>query len=180
MSPEVAEIVHDAVKIGLGAVIGGGFTIWATNLASKRRREEDLVAKRRDHILDITKRFSRLHTLFTDHWSSKISALIFEHDESEDAKTLKEWIEEELFEREPEIYEGLTELHELEAEVCLLGAPDIAEVLERYRYAVTGVGDLPEVAEVTQKEAILELQQKSIMEARATFVVHLMAFYKSG
>ena len=170
-------IAHDAVKIGLGAAIGGGFTLLTTNLASKRKREENLVDTRRERLLEITKRFSRLHTLFTNQWASQITAFALEHDEAEGAQQLNELIEEELFENQPVIYKGICDLHELEAELCLLGAPSIADMLEQYRFLATSLGEYPEEAKTTDKEAVMDFQQKALVKARTDFMINLMAFF---
>ena len=180
MNPELWPIIHDAVKIGLGGLIGGGFSLGVMLLNSKRVASENLADKRRDHLRELTRRFSVLHTIFFERFSS-LSALIDPDlaetcapEEDEEFKKLFQEVQEEWeMEGETKFLRGLLELHELEAELCLLGAPDISETMEAYRNSVTWATDYESGESLTGREAV-------IMGSRAKLMVQLMQFYKEG
>lgn len=173
-------IIHDAVKIGLGAFIGGVFAIIGTHFASRRRIREDLISKRRDHLIEMTREFSRLHTMFTDQWSHRISAIAFEKEPDASARDLVLAIEEALLEREPEIYEGLLALHELEAQLCVIGYPLLSHLVEQYRFSATEIGSLSSDGDAEQREQALEAHQNSLMQARANILAVMTMSYQEG
>ena len=75
MANEWIPVVSDAVKIGLGAIIGGGFSLFSAWFASNRKLRESQVADRRQQLREITAEISRIHTLFI-HKSTTISATL--------------------------------------------------------------------------------------------------------
>ena len=180
MDTELWAIIHDAVKIGLGALIGGGFSVGVMLLNTNRVASENLASKRRDHLRELTRRFSVLHTIFFKRFSS-LSALLDPDlaestapEEDEEFKKLFAEVQEEWeMEGETEFLRGLLELHELEAELCLLGAPEISETMEAYRNAVTWATDY-------ESGDSLDGRESAIISSRAKLMVQLMKFYKEG
>ena len=180
MSPEWFPIIHDAVKIGLGALIGGTFSLWTSRITSRHRNKEDLTSKRRERLVELSRELAQLHTLFVAQWATTIGSLSIKGQRSKGAKALMNILEEELFEREPEIYNALLKLHEVEAEMSLIGAFFISDAIEQYRFAVVGLHDFPEKARTEDQEVVLKFQHSHVTQKRMDVMMLMMRFYELG
>lgn len=105
MANEWIPVVNDVVKIGLGAIIGGGFSLFAAWFASNRKLRESQVTDNRQQLREITAEISRIQTLFSYNSSTIASALQLNDFRTKGAKALRSTIEEHLMELSPEILE---------------------------------------------------------------------------
>ena len=56
------DIINDAVKIGLGALVGGGFSILVATISSSKRREEEMLKDRRERLYQISQEFIEIES----------------------------------------------------------------------------------------------------------------------
>ena len=80
----------------------------------------------------------------------------------------------------PEIESALHKLHELEAQLCLMGFEPISAHLEAYRFALTGITQLDDVTTTADKALSCDAYQKQIMEARLLTLQTLADAYKNA
>jgi DNA repair ATPase RecN len=180
MPNEWIPVVSDAVKIGLGAIIGGGFSLFAAWFSSNRKLRESQVTDRRQQLREITAEMSRIHTLFLHNSSSIAAALQLNDSRTKSAKALRDAIEEHLMELSPEIESALHKLHELEAQLCLMGFEPVSAHVEAYRFALTGITELDDDATTADKALFCDAYQKHIMEARLLTLRTLANAYKNA
>lgn len=178
MANEWIPVVSDAVKIGLGAIIGGGFSLMAAWFASNRKLRESQVTDRRQQLREITAEISRIHTLFVHNSSTIAATLQLNDSRTKSAKVLRNAIEEHLMELSPEVENALHKLHELEAQLCLIGFESVSAIVEAYRFALTGITDLDDDATTADKALFCDEYQKHIMGARLLTLRALAAAYK--
>lgn len=63
-------VLDDAVKIGLGALIGGTTSLLALKLTNAHARETRYFEKKREHLLEVFTDISRITIVFNTYWAS--------------------------------------------------------------------------------------------------------------
>lgn len=163
------EVASDAVKIGLGAIIGGVFALLASRMAHQQKLTEEYSRRRRDILEKLAERFDYIAQVGIQR-AAHLSALC-------SVKPLK--TREEIAKMVAEAEGGkdstmdyLIELHSIEAKLALLAFSHISEVLEEYRMLFTSLD--PAVVPKT-KEAEGYAVLETALHARRTIIVTLMA-----
>jgi len=133
------DVCDSAIKIGLGALIGGGFTLASTLFSSRRKLAEALTTDKRAQMLKISDEICEIHTMFLDHASTLAAFLPAFELKGKSHKAIREIVEQHLFEQSPELQRAMFRLHEIEARLCVLGFEPIAAVLEDYRIRLTDI-----------------------------------------
>jgi DNA repair ATPase RecN len=180
MTNEWIPVISDAVKIGLGAIIGGGFSLMSAWFVSNRKLRESQVTDRRQQLREITAELSRIHTLFLHNSSTLAAALPLNDSRTKSAKALRDAIEEHLMELSPEVESALHKLHELEAQLCLMGFESVSALVEAYRFALTSITNLDDSATTADKALFCDAYETQIMEARLITLRTLADAYKNA
>ena len=110
-------VVDSAVKIGLGALIGGGFAIWTIRL---NQRHDDVKAQRERRstlLLEAQLEVSRFAGLVSSYWAS-VRNTVYIRDKGEVITPL---MRSGLKAQEQKVFEALAELSTAPGKVLLIG-----------------------------------------------------------
>ena len=119
------DVADDAVKVGLGALIGGAVSLWATRMARSNEREKQLLERRlallQDAQLDISKFVAAVSTF----WANiRNAAFMRDTNEALSAKDKKE-----LHENEQAVFALFAEMSAPRGTLLLLGKQEAAGAL---------------------------------------------------
>lgn len=122
------DIIDTAVKIGLGALIGGGVTLLQSTITHRRELEKDLVRRRMDWLQEIVVDFAKAHRKFVDYFvaTNKLSQVIKQGTLSTDKEGQK------LFETIESSKDMAYDLKLVEARLRLLGEDEAADIVAEY------------------------------------------------
>jgi hypothetical protein len=131
-----ATVADDAVKIGLGALIGGMFTLIGTILSSRRRLRETLAVDCREQLRDIADKFTTAAKTVFD-----ISFPLFAETDrlAQDSNVSKEKfieLKERATTAGSSLGPQLDALDQLEARLQVLGLRESASSVSKYREQV--------------------------------------------
>lgn len=132
------EIASDAVKIGLGAVIGGLFAFFTANQSHKHRKQEEYSKRRRDQLEKISESFDKV-SCYALEFVSAILAVSGARLPKKAKESLLIDSGHDPIESHEIFMTHLTDLHSIEARLALLALPHIAEEVESYRHALSNV-----------------------------------------
>ena len=124
-----AQVASDAVKIGLGALVGGGFGVWLALLNNRQQVARDFYARKRQILEDVVTQFDKFFkdlTLFvTNLRNASYVKQSGEQVTQEDRKEL-EALEKKLF-------TSFTILASVSSRLLLLGEPGCNTAVEQVR-----------------------------------------------
>lgn len=63
---KLVEVADTAVKIGLGALIAGAFTLWGMNARHRHELSKELSRRRQDTLEDVSKHFEAFHSIINE------------------------------------------------------------------------------------------------------------------
>ncbi len=121
-------VADNAVKIGLGALIGGGLTILGTWQSHKLRRLSELEKEKREKLEKILKDFESFNSIFNKYWSD-LAVLI---DKKEDNKRITDKELESLNELRSNLYESFSIFNSCRAMLLLIGADNIEKKMTAF------------------------------------------------
>ncbi len=178
MKTEFIPVVHDAVKIGLGALIGGVFALLGTWLASKRKLHERVVERRQDSLEEIATDLEHIHAIVIDKSSVLSAAEITEQDSNPDA--VRHIMESEQDRTSDSFEQALYDLHTIEARLCLLGHESTSAMVEKYRTHISLILDLEDTLEREEGPVLEDVRafQQQAMTMRLDIVRALANAYK--
>jgi hypothetical protein len=149
-----AEVASDAVKIGLGALIGGAFGLYGMIKTHRLQLNAEYARRRRDGLERVATEFDKVAISGMNQAAAYVaySETLLEEEVSDEV--IKAFAEDLV--RNKPLGKCLEELHTLEAKTALLGYPEIAEELETYRHALTTLNlkeaaSLQNVTDMTDK-----------------------------
>ncbi len=174
---KILDIVADTVKIGLGALIGGTFAIWTQKLSSKDRLRESFVLSRRERLTEISREFARIHNMILHNWISEHGAGEVTQSE-EEKQALLEIMQEANDCTDMDAAGATARLHELEAEMCLLGAPELAQLMENYRIELTELVSDEDKSPEAYKAKFAKFE-KEVMPQRTNILLLMSILYRS-
>jgi hypothetical protein len=162
------DIASDSVKIGLGALIAGLFTLLGGAKTHRQKLDEEYSRRRRDSLEKLSSDFDRIALTGMERLSNW--AAIHQIGDSKEGKNLAAAVESELM-TDATMLKCLYELHSIEARLALLGFPHIAEAVEAYRIIFTDV-DPDENQNPAELQRFQELETK--LHSQRTMVITLM------
>jgi hypothetical protein len=130
MPNEWIPVVSDAVKIGLGAVVGGVFAIGGAIKAHRLKQSEEYTRRCRDGLQQISQEFDAIAIVGT----ARVAALIviYESYKDDGSGYLYSAIDKELGDAYP-LTRCVKDLHSIETRLALYSFPEIAKAIEVYR-----------------------------------------------
>ena len=128
MPNEWIPVVSDAVKIGLGAVIGGVFTLIGSITAHRLKSSGEHSQRRREALYQAAQEFDPIAITGL----ARASALTTYYETADDTRDLYSEMETELVKaRSPA--QCLKELHSIETRMALFSFSTLAKAIEAYR-----------------------------------------------
>lgn len=126
------EVASDAVKIGLGAVIGLASALMTTYISNRNKKDESFTDRKRnllEHVMPI------YEVLSLDAMEEAVAAMKgFDHGEEEPEKAIDVDIGIYDFESSKDLILRMTrQFNELESKVSLLGLTDLANMIDTQR-----------------------------------------------
>jgi hypothetical protein len=122
-------VADTAVKVGLGALIGGGISIVASYLSQERDRLKDYNNKKRDQLLEIALRLNKFNRAFGLYWAT-VSNAIFKKRERKEPLSRKD--RAVLREQEAALFETFALLTECKTSLLLLGYKQSCSHLDEF------------------------------------------------
>ena len=165
------EVVSDAVKIGLGALIGGIFAFVTARQAHKIRLNEEYSRRRRDQLEKISETFERVSRFVTDHVAT-LNAVADIRASKKQKEALLSVSGHHPIDHHEALMDALNEIHSIEARLALLALHHISEEIEKYRMMFTTASLEEEAGK--ESEALREELLASIHKQR-TIIFTLMA-----
>jgi hypothetical protein len=126
--PTALEILDSAIKIGLGAVIGGVTTYWTTKLNFFREIEKGRIIRRRE----VFEAVNDHCTLFTHALRSYWALMADWCDSNNQPADARAKLRVEAEKAGKKLYEAFHELTSAEGKLLLLGLPDVRSQLRDY------------------------------------------------
>ena len=69
------DIIDDSLKIGLGALIGAGSTLWLTKINNMNQRSSAYIDKRRELILKVVEVIDNFNSATSIYWANLFNAV---------------------------------------------------------------------------------------------------------
>jgi hypothetical protein len=154
------DVIDDAVKIGLGALIGGGFA-W---LLAKQKYSQDVNKEDRKYSQEIAKE-DRAHR------KAALEQLAVEFEQ------IHEDIWVHALPGIDKLHSGFQKLHAIEAKLMLFKLNPCAEVIDKYRLDVSNVITVGSTMSLPEFEAKLAESRDSAAAKRVEFFKQMAAAY---
>src|SRR5579883_689336 len=125
------EVASDAVKIGLGAIIGGLLALISARQTHRHRVAEEYSRRRRDHLEKVMAEFDTISLSIMSH-----AVAIYKESKGDPKidEALKK-VQENRVTTGKSLEESQRELNPLEARVALMGFDQTAKSIEAFRVA---------------------------------------------
>jgi len=122
------DVLDDAVKIGLWAIISGVATCWLTRAKHDKSVEKERAQRRRDLLEIVAEQVARFDQFALACWEKVANWLAF----TPAAEPMSEILRVELTKLESEIHSGYKDLKSAEAKPLLLGEVKCQKLLREY------------------------------------------------
>ncbi|MDD5180574.1 MAG: hypothetical protein PHT15_04875 [Gallionellaceae bacterium] len=155
------DVADNAVKVGLGALIGGSFTYFITRLDHDRESKKEYAKRRLDKIEIV---FDEINSFFKSasfYWANLANGVY-----KKGNGTFAENDQETLDKEEQELFESFSTLSSAKAKLILLAESSIVEKLEQYK---TSCDDFFKIANISNPKCTEE-----------NLITHKKAMDKSG
>jgi hypothetical protein len=130
-----SDVASDAVKIGLGALVGGFFAIGLARQAHKIRLREEYSRRRRDQLEKISDAFDETSRGILSHITGLYS-MVGTQELFADKARVQQVLGFDDNAHQDDLQGYLLKLHSLEARSTLLDVPGVAAGIAKYRAAV--------------------------------------------
>ncbi len=168
------DLVDTAVKIGLGALIGGLTGAWLARINNRHAiTMSDREHKRKilEQVLELTDAFSQSVTVF---WANRINAAY----KMEKGETLDDEEVRKLKTQENQLFNDFTIINTCRAKLLLIGAKGAEAKLGAYREPIDQFFRLADIDNPECTEAKLEELRDQISNARRAFYESLNQEYE--
>lgn len=171
------DVAGDAMKIGLGAVVGGIFALIGARQAHNIRQREEYSRRRRDQLERIGEAFDVATRETTDEVAHILSLAAVGGSQKKNDAIAAAFGRDILSDHE-KVMEVLYELHSIEARLALLALPHVSEEVEKFRHALAEFvsKDIPKSEAAPEREKLADF-----IHSQRTIIVTLMAIaYKEA
>ncbi|MEQ6167780.1 MULTISPECIES: hypothetical protein [unclassified Ekhidna] len=168
------DVADTAVKIGLGALIGGLTGVWLARINNRHSTTtSDKENKRRilEEILELTDSFSQSVTTF---WANRINAAW----KIKKGEKLKKEEKEELSTQEKKLFNGFTIINTCRSKLLLIGAKEAEKKLSEYRKPID---EFFKISAIDNKDCTYEKLlpfKENISKSRRAFYESLNSEYE--
>ena len=156
------DVADTAVKIGLGALLGGAFAVWVAFLNNKSQASKVYLERKRCIIESVVGEVDLFHGAAAFYWAN-LSNAVFKRDSN---NRLSHAETEELKKLEQQLFEGFKSLGGCSSKLLLIGEGEAETKLRGMRNAID---DFFRVANIENKKcttAALDGHKKTIQEKR--------------
>jgi hypothetical protein len=163
------DVADDAVKIGLGALLGGSFAVLVARLNNRSQIARSLLEKRREIIESVLTDIDSFTTAASVYWAN-LSNAVFKRDQ-------KEFLSPEdlgqLKELEQALFESFTISGRCSARLLLIGEREAAKKLRDLRGTVDGFFRIGNIRSDSCTASALEEHKKLMLQERDGFLLAL-------
>jgi phage host-nuclease inhibitor protein Gam len=168
MDPALIALASDAIKIGLGAAVGGLFAVLGAGFQHRRSLQAEYNKRVRDTIEQLAERFEKTNSFYLERLAiAETGELQPEHRDKALWGALQ-W----------KYRDFSVDLHQMEGRLALLDAIEIANVVQKYRRATR---DLLLADRDMSKgpQSLLKEVSETLVECRIRFYELLAKEYKN-
>ena len=166
-------VVDSAVKIGLGALIGGGFAIWTIRLNQRHDHLKAQRERRATVLQEAQLEVSRFAGLVSSFWANVRNA-VYIRDEGE---TVTRSMRSELRAQEQEVFEAFAELSSTRGKVLLLGEKSAVEAMSQLHETCAAFFKIAHIDNVNCTGAALDEAKEKIVSHRTVFYDRMAEAY---
>ena len=167
------EVADTAIKIGLGALIGGLISLIVQRRAHAHDDRSELLRRRRDTMDEICKDFEGVHATTVEFASGAEHIL---NSQPFGTDTLRNMLEPR--DTRSSRSKGLAVLQHLEGRLSLLGYPSIAQLIQDYRMDLARMGKATDTKDWNAGVKTVNEIQASLEKRRVTIYEHFSTVFK--
>ncbi|MCY1279504.1 hypothetical protein D9M68_632950 [compost metagenome] len=168
------EVVDSAVKIGLGALIAGGFSYFNASLNLDSERRARLSTRRRDHLEKILELIAELENKYT-HQKWRLESYRFYLAKGDNVRATEE--EREFEQLDKQLYLAMDRIPKASTVLLLLGEKHADTLLWAFREAIDGWVRWSVLDASVFPESDKEARAKAVREAREKLLDALSGAY---
>ena len=165
---EWTDVADSAIKIGLGALIGGGFTVWLQALKDKNTISLESYKRRKEIIEEISNEFSVFNKHLSHFWAALKNAFY-----KNNHNTITKNDKEELKELEKNIYNQFAEVALLSNKLHLIAEYDADVVLDGYVENAREFFKVANLSNTTLNDELMDKYRSEFLEERKRFLEKL-------
>ena len=159
------DVADNAVKIGTGALVGGGFAIWRAHLSNRNKAKKSLLDKKREMIEKVLVEVDDFYALATVYWARLDNAL----DKRNGGHELTSTEAHDLEVLEQQLLEGFKTFGYSSSRLLIIGERDVEKALRRMRNTVDAFFQIGNVDDPKCTGEALESHRVLIQTARGAF-----------
>lgn len=127
-------VTDTAVKVGLGALIGGGISIVATYLSQRRESAKQYNDKKREQLLEAALQFNKFNTVLGVYWANVRNAAFKKENKNKlpPKERLSKKERTALSKNESDLFESFSILGECNTRLLLMGDKASSKRLQNY------------------------------------------------
>jgi hypothetical protein len=174
-------VAHDAVKVGLGALIGGGIGIIATYLSQRREKTKQYNDKKREQLLDIALQFDRFTAALGLYWANVRNAAFKKESRNKRSKSayLSKQEKAAIAKTQSLFFESFSILSQCDTKLRLVGDKESSRKLDKYRAAADTFFKESHVDNPKSTQENLDKHRNILVQQRTAFLDSLHDRYKS-
>jgi uncharacterized protein (DUF4213/DUF364 family) len=181
VAPTWIAVADDAVKVGLGALIGGGIGIIATYLSQRRESTKHYNDKKREQLLDVALQFDKFYAALGIYWANIRNAAFKKESEANLGKKdlLSKKEKAAIAKAEAVFFESFPILSQCNTKLLLIGDKESSKKLSSFRETADQFFKESHVDNEKSTQMNLDNYQKKLAAQKISFLDSLHERYKS-
>lgn len=168
------DVADSAVKIGLGALLGGGFAIWKAHLSDSSEAKRSFLKKKREMIEKVLEEIDAFFASATVYWA-RLADAVFKRKED---KQLTSEEAHELKNLEQQLFDNFKNLGFSSSRLVLIGEDEVEKTLREFSDTVEEFFKIGTIDDPNCTEEILQSHKKSIQASRQKLFYALRIAYR--
>lgn len=168
------DVTDTAVKIGMGAFLGGAFAIWRAYVNNRNQAKKSFLDKKREMIERVLKEVDDFYALATVYWANLANAAF----KREGGVELTSKEVQDLSELEQQLFVGFKTIGYSSSRLMLIGEKDAEKALQEMRKTIDHFFEIGNIKNSKCTEETLESHKKLIQTARDEFFDTLSIAYR--
>ena len=166
-------VVDSAVKIGLGALIGGGFAVWTIRLNQRHDHLKSQRERRATLLQEAQLEVSRFAGLVSSYWANVRNA-VYIRDQGE---VITQLMRGDLTAQEQKVFEAFAELSSARGKVLLLGEKSAVEAMAQLHETCAAFFKIAHIDNAKCTGAALDEAKENIVRQRTLFYDRMAEAY---
>jgi hypothetical protein len=170
------DVADNAVKIGLGALLGGAFAIWRARVSNQNQAKKVLLEKKRDKMEKVLEEVDTFFASASVFWAD-LSNAVYKRENGQKLTTTEA---HDLKTLEQRLFEDFKLLGYGSSRLVLIGEEDAEKALQDMRKAVDDFFQIANIDNPKCTQPVLDKHKDCMQTARRAFFDKLSASYRRG